>query len=217
MLSTATKGQRKGVDLQCNALKSLVHFVVQLHKVDYGCTVFPRISAIALISYRASKTRRLNETRSLFEAHRLFLITYFEGTLDLQHSLIAAHRRGFWALPVSDLRPRQRWPSFALREHFQSSGKVVFLHLTLKNNRSTNVIENLLDELIARGTKDRSTQILQLNSACVQCVRHAHLVGAPAYIWNPVLISYRAVKPSALKQDPAFIQIRRLLEEIHGK
>ena len=37
-------------------------------------TVFPRISAQALISYRDSKTWRLNQTRRLFEACAYFLL-----------------------------------------------------------------------------------------------------------------------------------------------
>ena len=32
--------------------------------------------------------------RRLFETGRLFLNAYFEGTVDLRRSLIAAHRRG---------------------------------------------------------------------------------------------------------------------------
>ena len=71
-------------------------------------TVFRRISSRALISYRASKTRRLNETGGLFEARRLFLIADFEDAVDVRLSLIAARLRGLWALPPGDLRPQQR-------------------------------------------------------------------------------------------------------------
>ena len=39
-------------------------------------------------------TRRLNETGRLFEVRRLFLIFYFESTVDLRRLLIAAHLRG---------------------------------------------------------------------------------------------------------------------------
>ena len=49
--------------------------------------------------------RRLNDTGRLFEARSLFLIAYFEGPVDLRRSLIAAHLRGFWALPPEDLQP----------------------------------------------------------------------------------------------------------------
>ena len=96
------------------------------------CTVFPQISTRALISYRASKTRCLNETRSLFEHRRLFLIAYFEGTVDLCCSLIAAHLRSLWELHTGDLYPRQQWASFALQEHFLRNSRVVFLHLSFQ-------------------------------------------------------------------------------------
>ena len=51
-----------------------VHYILC---IACTCTVFPRISARALISYRGSKIRRLNEIRHSFEAWHLFPITYF--------------------------------------------------------------------------------------------------------------------------------------------
>ena len=41
------------------------------------------------------KTRSLNETGCVFEARRIFPIGYFECTVDLRHSLIAAHLNVF--------------------------------------------------------------------------------------------------------------------------
>ena len=66
----------------------------------------------------------LNETGRSFEARQLLLIAYFEGTVDLRRWLIAAHLR--------DLRPPQRWLSFAFREHLFRSCRVAFLYLMLQ-------------------------------------------------------------------------------------
>ena len=77
------------------------------------CTVFPRVSARALISYRASKTRRLNETWRLFVTRRLFFIACFEGTVDLWSSLAAVHLCALWALPPGVKPPAfKRDPAF---------------------------------------------------------------------------------------------------------
>ena len=66
---------------------------------------------------------------------------------------------------------------------------------------------------------DRSTnsRLLNTNFAVklhVHAVCDARPLQTLAFIWNPVLISYRAMKPPAFTQDPAFIQIQRLFEEI---
>ena len=66
----------------------------EMTSFNIHCTVFPRISARALISYMASKTRHLNKNGRLFESRRLFLIAHFQGTMDLRRSLIVAHLRG---------------------------------------------------------------------------------------------------------------------------
>ena len=174
---------------------------VSLYITGFVYTLFPRIIARALISYMVSKPRRLNETGHLFEARRLFLIACFEGTVDLWHSLIAAHLSGLRALPPGDLRPQQQWSSFMLREHLLRSSRVVFLHLTLQKtiigwtSRSIRLTNWSLDAKFALKFR-------------VHAVCEARPLRTLAFIWNPALISYWVVKP------PAFIQIWHLIKEI---
>ena len=153
-------------------------------QVDQGCkvlTVFPQISAWALISYRASKTRRLNETGRLFESRRLFLVAHFQGTVDLRRSLIAAHLRGRWALPTGDLQPRQGWPSFALRKHFLRSGRVVFLRLTLQKTIARRTSTRFAGQ-IDRLTNGRSLNTNFAVKLRVCAVREAHPLKTLAFI-----------------------------------
>ena len=109
----------------------LAPFCVPMYKVQkYRISSNKRPGAYFLHGLQTPEVKR---DRRLFEARRLFLVAYFEGTVNLRRSLIEAHLRGLWALSPGDLGPRQRWPSFALREYLFRSGRVVFLHFTLQN------------------------------------------------------------------------------------
>ena len=64
---------------------------------------------------------------------------------------------------------------------------------------------------------DRSTNGRSLNAKFgvklhMHAVCEAHPLWTPAFIWNTVLISYRAVKPPAFKWNLAFIQIQALIQ-----
>ena len=121
-------------------------------------TVFPRISGRALISYGASKTRRLNETGRLFEARRLFLISKVRWTYDVSNYVALT-----WSLSASS-----RTPPTTAAMAFICAPKTLPAKRkgclppsdAPKDNHSTNVIENSIVKLIAGSTAGRSTQFL---------------------------------------------------------
>ena len=177
------------------------------------CIVFFQISAWVLIFYRASKTRQLhvNESGRLFEAHHLFLIFHFEGAVDLRHSLIAAHLHGLWALPPGDFQPWQRWPSFALQEHFLWSGRVVSSIWRSKKQWFDEHWRGFVWQTDC-STNGRSLNANFAVKLRVHAVCEAHSLWTPVFIWNAMLISYWAVKPPVIKRHLAFIQIQALIQ-----
>ena len=119
--------------------------------------------------------------RLKLEAWCLFLVAYFESTVDL--SIIAAHLH-VWGFS-SRRPPTTAVITFHLfvPEHFLRSGTLFFFHLTLQKTTvwwtSTRIC--LTDWSLNKRKAHRSTQILQgarylrqLDLVCLQHVRHAH-------------------------------------------
>ena len=180
-------------------------------------TVFPRISAWALISYRASETRRLNETGCLFEAGAYFL------------SLIIYHlfRRYGGPTPFSNCGAPTWFVSTSYKRPPPTA--VMAFVCTLKKlpakrqgfsaiwrSKTQSLDERQWEFVwqIDHSTNDRLLDAKLAVKLCVHAVCEARPLGTLAFIRSPTLISYRAVKPPVFKRGLAFIQVRSLFEEI---
>ena len=120
----------------------------------------------------------------------------------------------FLSASTADLRPRQRGPSFALGEHFLRSAIGLSSSIWRSKRQS---LDERHREFVLRTDRSMNGRSLDANfglKLCVRAVCEARSLRTPAFIWNPAIISYTTVKLPAFKRDPAFIQIRRLFEEI---
>ena len=133
----------------------------------------------------------------------LFSITYFGGTVDLRHSLIAVHLRGMWALPTEDLHPRQRWPFVCALRKLPAKWQG-FSAIWCSKRQSLDERQREFAWQIDRSTNNRLLDAKFAFKLHVRAVREARPIGTPAFIWSPATISYWAVKPPAFKRGLAF-------------
>ena len=121
-----------------------------------------------------------------------------------------------WFLSASYRRPptTAACPSLALGEHFLRSA--IGLSSSIWRSKRQSLDERHL-EFVLRTDRSMNGRSLDANFAvklCVRAVCEGRPLRTPAFIWKPARISYTAVKPPAFKRGPAFIQIRRLFEEL---